>query len=115
VSLDDFDRYPLLFFHFYGVKRRGRHYFNSHRVYHAPFTEVMRRRIYEPYTAALCQSDELVAPYLAGERIKTIGRSSVGSPHDRVVNVLRSMRGTLNRSLDMITGRTIIVPKSVTR
>ncbi len=104
------ERYPLLFFHFYGVRRRGRRYFNSHRVYHAPFTEVMRHRIYEPYTAVLCKSEDLVAPYLKGERTETIRRPSVGAPHDRVANVLRSMRGTLNRGLDVLTGRTITVP-----
>jgi len=109
------DRYPLLFFHFYGVRRRGRHYFNSHRVYHAPFTDVMRHRIYEPYTAVLSNSEALVVSYLEGERTETIRRPSVGAPQDRVVNVLRSMRGMLNRGLDIVTGRTITVPKPVTR
>ena len=52
------DRYRLLFFHFYGVRRRGRHYFNSHRVYRAPFTDVMRHHIYEPYTSVLCKSED---------------------------------------------------------
>ncbi len=104
------DRYPLLFFHFYGVKRRGRYYFNSHRVYHAPFTSVMRHQIYEPYISVLCKSEELVAPYLEGERIGTIRRHSVGAPQDRLMNMLRSTRGMLNRGLDMITGRTITVP-----
>ena len=36
-------RYPLLFFHFYGVKRSGGYYFNSHRLYHAPFSSLMKR------------------------------------------------------------------------
>src|ERR1043165_6886220 len=40
-------RYRLLFFHFHGVKHVGRYYFNSHRVFHAPFPELMRRRIYQ--------------------------------------------------------------------
>jgi hypothetical protein len=104
------DRYPLLFFHFYGVKRRGHHYFNSHRLYHAPFTDVMRHQIYEPYTSVLSKSEKLVAPHLEGERTETVRRPSVGAPQDRVVNVLRSMRGMVNRGLDMLTGRTIAVP-----
>jgi hypothetical protein len=109
------DRYALLFFHFYGVRRRGRYYFNSHRVYHAPFTDVMRHRIYEPYIAVLSSSEAQVAPYLEGERTEIIRRPSVGAPHDRVVNVLRSLRGTFNRGLDILTGRTITVRKPVTR
>jgi hypothetical protein len=104
------DRYPLLFFHFYGVKRRGHRYFNSHRLYHAPFTDVMRHQIYEPYTSVLSMSEKLVAPHLEGERTETVRRLSVGAPQDRVVNVLRSMRGMVNRGLDMLTGRTIAVP-----
>jgi hypothetical protein len=32
-----------------------------------------------------------------------------------VVNVLRSLRGTFNRGLDILTGRTITVRKPVTR
>jgi hypothetical protein len=109
------DRYALLFFHFYGVRRRGRHYFNSHRVYHAPFTDVVRHQIYEPYIAVLSRSEALVAPYLAGEHTQTIRRASVAAPRDRVVNLLRSGRGMLNRGLDIVTGRTITVPKPVTR
>ena len=35
-------RYPLLFFHFQGVKRSGGYYFNSHRFYHAPFSGLMK-------------------------------------------------------------------------
>jgi hypothetical protein len=39
----------------------------------------------------------------------------VGAPQDRFANVLRALRGTFNRGLDMLTGRTITVPNSVTR
>lgn len=109
------DRYPLLFFHFYGVKRRGRRYFNSHRLYHAPFTDIMRRRIYEPYTAALSSAEAKVAPYLKGERTQTIRRRAVAAPRDRVVNVLRSIRGMFNLGLDMVNGRTITVSKPAAR
>jgi hypothetical protein len=109
------DRYPLLFFHFFGVKRRGGYYFNSHRLYHAPFTELMRRRIYEPYIAALCESEASVAPYLEGERIDTVRMPAAVAPRDRILNGLRTMRASINRSLDMATGRTITVPKAVVR
>ena len=104
------DRYRLLFFHFYGVRRRGRHYFNGHRVYRAPFTDVMRHHIYEPYISVLYKSETLVAPYLKGESIETIHRTSVATPKDRLMNVLRSTRGVLNRRLDILSGRTVAVP-----
>src|SRR5205807_6975661 len=57
-------RYPLLFFHFYGVKRAGRYYFNSHRVFHAPFPSLIRQRIYEPYVEALREAELTAASYL---------------------------------------------------
>ena len=57
-------RYPLLFFHFYGVKRSGRYYFNSHRLYRAPFPKLVRQRIYKPYIAVLAEAELTVAPYL---------------------------------------------------
>ena len=105
------DRYPLLFFHFYGVKRaRALLLQQPSASITRRSRRVMRHRIYEPYTSVLCKSEDLVAPYLKGERSATIRRPSVGAPQDRVVNVLRSMRGMLNRGLDMITGRTITVP-----
>ena len=103
-------RYQLLFFHFYGVKRSGRYYFNSHRLYHAPFPKLIRQRIYEPYVAELAGSEAEVAPYLENLPMETIRRHTVASPRDHVSNALRNVRTVLNRGLDVITGRAIATP-----
>jgi len=113
VRIDD--RYPLLFFHFYGVKRRGRHYFNIHRVYHAPFTDVIKHRIYEPYAAALSKWVTAVAPYMEGKRTETIRKPFAGASQDRMLNVLRLMRGLFYRGLDRVSGCTNPVAKPAAR
>ncbi len=109
------ERYPLLFFHFYGVGRRGRRYFNSHRLYHAPFSELIRSRIYEPYIGVLFREEAMIARDLKGQRTVAISRLSTSGFRDRVVNVLRKVRGWLNRGLDVVTGRTVTVPGAVSR
>jgi hypothetical protein len=103
-------RYPLLFFHFYGVKRSGRYYFNSHRVYGAPFPKLVRQRIYEPYVAALAESELAAAPHLEHVPAKTIRKLAVASRLDHVSNALRKGRAAINRGLDIVTGRAIARP-----
>ena len=102
--------YPLLFFHFYGVKRSGRYYFNSHRLYHAPFSDMMRQRIYEPYIAVLAESELTVASHLEPQPIETIRPLAVASPRDYVSNALRKGRAVINRGLDVVTGRAMASP-----
>ena len=101
-------RYPLLFFHFYGVKRTGRYYFNSHRVFHAPFPSLVRQHIYEPYVAALREAELTAASYLGDLQIETIRRPTVAA--GRVPNALRRVRTLGIRGLDIVTGRAIAVP-----
>jgi hypothetical protein len=103
-------RYPLLFFHFFGVKRSGRYYFNSHRLYRAPFPNLMRQRIYEPYIAALAESELTVASHLDDLPVKIIRKPVVASRRDHLSNALRRARGVVNRALDIITGRAIATP-----
>jgi hypothetical protein len=103
-------RYPLLFFHFYGVKRSGRYYFNSHRLYRAPFPKLVRQRIYQPYIAVLAEEESTVAPYLKDLPIDTIRKPVVVSPLDHVSNALRKVRTVINRGLDIVTGRAIASP-----
>jgi hypothetical protein len=103
-------RYPLLFFHFYGVRRIGRYYFNSHRLYHAPFPKLVRQRIYEPYVAALAEAELTVAPHLKDMPIETIRKPTVASRSDHVSNALRRARAVINRGLDLVTGRAIASP-----
>jgi hypothetical protein len=109
------DRYPLLFFHFYGLKRHGQHYFNIHRVYRAPFTDVIKHHIYEPCAVTMWRWEMAVAPYLEGMRVETIRKPFAGAPRDRVINALRLVRGMVNRGLDRATGRTIPVSMPVAR
>ena len=98
-------RYKLLFFHFYGVKRSGGYYFNSHRLYRAPFPRLMKHEVYEPYTAALADAERKVAPYLKGRHLDAIRKPVVTSLRDRPFNALRKVRTMLNRGLDIVTGR----------
>ncbi len=102
-------RYELLFFHFHGVKREGRYYFNSHRTFHAPFPALMRRHIYEPYVAVLAGAEAQVAPLLAGERTENIRKWAVSSAADRVLNAVRRARSVAFRGIDVVTRRAIVV------
>ena len=102
-------RYQLLFFHFYGVKRSGGYYFNSHRLYRAPFSRLMKHEIYQPYTTALAEAERMVAPWLRGQRTDTIRKPVATNLADRLSNALRRLRITLNRGLDIVTGRTNVV------
>jgi hypothetical protein len=108
-------RYPLLFFHFYGVRRRGRYYFNSHRLYHAPFPNIVRHRIYEPYILVLAESEATVASHLREQQIEAIRKPRVAISSDHVANALRHVRARINRGLDIVTGRTIPVPRITLR
>jgi hypothetical protein len=108
-------RYPLLFFHFQGVKRVGRYYFNSHRVFHAPFPDLVRRRIYEPYIVALAAAELEASSHLEAEQIETIRKPAVGTRLDHVSNVFRKARALAFRGIDVATGRTIASPSSSVR
>ena len=105
-------RYQLLFFHFYGVKRSGDYYFNSHRIYHAPFSSLMKHRLYEPYTTALVDAEREAAPYLKDQPTDTIRKPVVTSLGDRVLNTLRKARMMSIRGLDILTGRAIAARQS---
>jgi hypothetical protein len=107
VEIDQ--RYPLLFFHFYGVKRSGDYYFNSHRVYHAPFSGMIKERLYQPYAAALAEAEQLSAPLLQGQQLETIRKPVAGNLIDRLLNALRKGRMMVYRGLDIVTGRAVAV------
>lgn len=113
IEIDE--RYSLLFFHFYGVKRSGSYYFNSHRLYRAPFPGLMKQDIYRPYTAALADAERSAAPYLKDEPIVVIRKPVETSLADRLPNALRKARMTINRGLDIVTGRAIPVRDAAAR
>jgi hypothetical protein len=108
-------RYQLLFFHFHGVRHVGRYYFNSHRVFHAPFPELMRRRIYQPYIAALAAAEFEAGPYLEDVPVKAIRKWAIGSPADHVFNLFRRTRALVFQGLDIVTRRAIVAPSSSAR
>jgi hypothetical protein len=108
-------RYPLLFFHFHGVKREGRYYFNSHRVFHAPFPELMRQHIYQPYVVALDAAELEATPYLQQDQIKIIRKLAIGGPLDHLFNAVRRTRALAFRGLDIVTGRAIAAPSGSAR
>lgn len=102
-------RYPLLFFHFYGVKRSGDYYFNSHRIYRAPFSGLIKERLYKPYTAALAEAERLSVSLLPGQQLETIRKPVAGNLVGRLLNAVRRGRMTVYRWLDIVTGRAIAV------
>ena len=108
-------RYPLLFFHFQGVKRVGRYYFNSHRLFHAPFPNLVRQRIYQPYIVALAAAEQEAGSHLEVEQIKTIRKPAIGTRRDHVFNVFRRARAAAFRGIDVVTGRAIASPSSSVR
>ncbi|MGY4237940.1 hypothetical protein ACVIIW_006887 [Bradyrhizobium sp. USDA 4449] len=108
-------QYRLLFFHFHGVKRVGRYYFNSHRVFHAPFPSIMRWQVYQPYVAALAAAEADVAPLLADDCSEIVRKWAVGSRIDHLLNMFRRVRTVVLRGLDVVTRRAIAAPREPAR
>jgi len=103
-------RYRLLFFHFHGVKRAGRYYFNSHRAFHAPFPSLMRQHVYLPYIEALAAADLVAQPLLGQAPGQSLRRWAAGSSKDRMLNLLREVRTAAFRRVDVVTRRAIASP-----
>jgi hypothetical protein len=108
-------QYQLLFFHFYGVKRSGDYYFNSHRLYRAPFSRLAKHEIYQPYVSALADAERTVAPWLGAQQVNSIRKPVAVNLGDRLSNALRKARVTLNRGLDIVTGRANVVRNAPVR
>jgi hypothetical protein len=108
-------RYDLLFFHFHGVKRAGRYYFNSHRTFSAPFPRLMRRHVYEPYVTELAAAEAEVAKLLGHDKSESVRKLTVRNRADQMLNVLRRTRATAFRGIDVITGRANAVPARSSR
>jgi hypothetical protein len=102
--------YPLLFFHFQGVKRVGHYYFNSHRLFRAPFPGVMRQHVYRPYVAALAAAEAEAAPLVGCEPAQSVRKWAAGTAADRLLNLLRETRTVVFRSVDVLTRRAIASP-----
>jgi hypothetical protein len=51
---------PLVFFHFHGLRKVGRWFATSQLIYRSPLSDILRRRIYQPYVDVLAQKDSIV-------------------------------------------------------
>jgi hypothetical protein len=102
--------YPLLFFHFHGVKRAGRYYFNSHRLFRAPFPSLVRERIYRPYVAVLAETERVAESYLEKNLTKIVRKPGVATRLDPALNVFRKVKAVAIRGLDIVTGRAMVSP-----
>jgi hypothetical protein len=104
------DEDPLIFFHFHGVDRDFRcFYFDSHRLYGAPHTALMRNHIYRPYVAELLHKEGVARPMLplAGfGRVKLRGNSIFGLD---LKNMRRRAMRVVHEVADLASGRPILV------
>ncbi len=108
VIIDHVER--LIFFHFHGVKHIGNYYFNGHRLFGAPFSDVTKRRIYQPYIEALAAAEQVAAPYLAPESLSALRRPVAIGLRERLRSNVSKARLSLFRRLDILTGRAMSAP-----
>ena len=102
--------YPLIFFHFQGVKRGLRWFvFNSHRVFRAPFSAAIRKGIYAPYVNELLAIEREVDPVLRVSDATPHGRAVAVDILRRLINAVRNLRLRALQLLDIVTGRAFFV------
>jgi hypothetical protein len=102
--------YPLIFFHFQGFKREmGCFIFNSHRLYRAPFSKLVRDHVYRPYVDELLAIEHTVGSSVDVVTAKPLRRQKVDTTWNSVVGVARNVGKRLLRVLDIATGRAFVV------
>jgi hypothetical protein len=102
--------YPLIFFHFQGFSREmGCFIFNSHRLYRAPFSKIVRDHIYRPYVDELLALEHTVGPMVDVAKVKPLQRKKVDTTLSSAVGAARNVGKRLLRVLDIATGRAFIV------
>ncbi len=102
--------YPLIFFHFQGLKREmGYLIFNSHRLYRAPFSKIVRDHIYRPYVDELLAIEHEVGPMLDVAGSNPLRRIKVDMSWSSVKGMVRNLGMRLLRILDVVTGRVFVV------
>jgi hypothetical protein len=106
--------YPLIFFHFQGLKKGlGCFIFSSHRQYRAPFSRVMRNQVYRPYIAELLEIEEAIEPILQVSAAKPHRRSTIVNARQYLIGKVRNARARLFQLLDIVTGRAFLVLRGV--
>ena len=102
--------YPLVFFHFQGFKREmGCFIFNSHRLYRAPFSKIVRDHIYKPYVDELLAIEQTIGVVVDVAKAQPLQRKKVDTTWNSVVGAVRNVGMRLFRVLDIATGRAFIV------
>jgi hypothetical protein len=102
--------YPLVFFHFQGLRKALRWFiFNSHRVYRAPFSSVVRDHIYKPYVDELLAIEQTVDPILQVPAAKPHRRSTVANAGQYLKSKVRNAGVRVFQLLDIVTGRAFLV------
>jgi len=108
VRIDE--RQPLIFFHFQGLRKGLRWFvFNSHRAYRAPFTGMMRDRIYKPYVDELLAIERTIDPFLKISEAKPHRRSSVIDVRQYLESKIRNLRIRSFQVLDIAARRAFFI------
>jgi hypothetical protein len=101
---------PLIFFHFQGLRKGLRWFiFNSHRIYHAPFSWIVRDHIYKPYVDELLAIETTVDPILQVSETAPHRRSSIVDFGQYLRSKARNVVLRVYQMLDIITGRAFLV------
>jgi hypothetical protein len=101
--------HPLIFFHFQGLKKGLRWFvFSSHRQFRAPFSAIIRSRIYKPYVDELLAIERAVDPLLVSDA-RPHRRSAITDIRQYLVSKLRNAGLRLFQLLDIVTGRAFLV------
>lgn len=95
---------PLVFFHFQGLRRGLRwFFFNSHRIFGAPFSGVIRNNIYRPYVDDLLAIEKITVPMLEVQDVRPQARSHT------IKSRVRNVAIRVFQLLDIVTGRAFLV------
>jgi hypothetical protein len=104
------DATPMIFFHFQGLRKGLRWFiFNSHRAYHAPFSQVVREYIYRPYVDELLTIEATVDPVLQVSETTPHRRSAIVDIGQYLKSKLRNAMLLAFQLLDIVTGRAFLV------
>jgi hypothetical protein len=102
--------YPLIFFHFQGLKREmGYFIFNSHRLYRAPFSRTVRDHVYGPYVDELLAIEHEIGPVVDVSGASPLRRTKVDTTWNSMIGMTRNVGKRLLRILDIVTGRVFLV------
>lgn len=100
--------WPLIFYHFHGLRRVGKWiYIPGHFRYHAPFSRLVRVRLYRPYIEHLEQINEEMSQFFVAPTA-TLARYVSGEvgPGERIIS---SLKKPVKDALSIVSGEFLIV------